>query len=144
MNLLSIFLKEKPGMNWITWTGITLLIGLFALNGPSQGQEQKARSQVQKQKTSEKSSDSLSAKEKVLKARQLLDEAKNELYYNCCVKEPCDRCALDHQSCTCSRDLREGKGICSDCYAGWQSGLGKDIKGFTKENVKPNFHGHEH
>lgn len=97
-----------------------------------------------KQKAAGKTSDSLSGKEKALKAKQLLAEAKGELYYNCCIKEPCDRCALDHQSCSCSRDLREGKGICSDCYAGWQAGLGKDIKGFTKDNVKPNFHSHKH
>lgn len=97
-----------------------------------------------KQGTAEKVSDSLPAKEKVQKAKQLLAEAKNELYYNCCIKDPCDRCALDHQSCNCSRDLREGKGICSDCYAGWQMGQGKEIKGITKENVKPNFHSHKH
>ena len=30
-----------------------------------------------------------------------------------------------------------------DC-AGWQLGQGKNIKGITKEKVKPNFHGHKH
>ncbi|MBI3111169.1 MAG: hypothetical protein HYZ01_06315 [Ignavibacteriales bacterium] len=97
-----------------------------------------------KQVTAGEVPNGLSAKEKVLKAKQLLEEAKNELYYNCCIKEPCDRCALDHQSCNCNRDLREGKGICADCYAGWQLGQGKNIKGITKEKVKPNFHGHKH
>src|SRR3989304_8232964 len=96
------------------------------------------------QSKSQKQSDSLTAKEKVQKAKELLAEAKEEMYYNCCIKAPCDRCALDHQSCTCNKDLREGKGICSDCYAGWQLGEGKDIPGMTKEKVKPNFHGHKH
>ena len=96
------------------------------------------------QSKSQKQSDSLTAKEKVQKAKELLAEAKEEMYYNCCIKAPCDRCALDHQSCTCNKDLREGKGICSDCYAGWQLGEGKEIPGVTKEKVKPNFHGHKH
>lgn len=97
-----------------------------------------------RQMATEKSPDSLTAKEKVQRAKQLLQEAKNELFYNCCIKDPCDRCALDHQSCTCARDLREGSGICSDCYAGWQLGQGKEIKGVSKENVKPKFHSHQH
>ncbi|MBI4419179.1 MAG: hypothetical protein HY563_10405 [Ignavibacteriales bacterium] len=87
---------------------------------------------------------SLSGKDKALKAKQLLAEAKEELYYNCCMKNPCDRCALDHQSCSCYSDLQKGEGICSDCYAGWQMGEGKDIKGITKKHVKPNFHRHKH
>ena len=83
-------------------------------------------------------------KEKVQKAKELLAEAKEEMDYNCCLKNPCDRCALDHQSCSCNKDVREGNGICSDCYAGWQLGEGKNIPGITKENVKPNFHSHKH
>jgi hypothetical protein len=71
-------------------------------------------------------------------------EAQEELVYNCCLEDPCDRCALDHQSCSCSKDLKAGKGVCSDCYAGWQTGQGKDIPGMTKEKVKANFHGHKH
>ncbi len=83
-------------------------------------------------------------KEKALMAKKLLEEAKEDLVYNCCLEDACDRCALDHQSCQCSKDLRAGKGVCSDCYAGWQMGQGKDIPGITKEKVKPNFQGHKH
>jgi len=93
---------------------------------------------------SRKQSEGLTAKEKIQKAKELLAEAKEEMYYNCCVKNPCDRCALDHQSCDCAKDIGSGKGICSDCYAGWQLGEGKDVPGMTKEKVKPNFHGHKH
>lgn len=85
-----------------------------------------------------------SGKEKALMAKKLLGEAKGDLVYNCCLKDACDRCALDHQSCQCGKDLRAGKGVCSDCYAGWQMGQGKDIPGITKDKVKPNFHGHQH
>jgi hypothetical protein len=93
---------------------------------------------------SQSSDQELSGKEKALKAKKLLEEAKEDLVYNCCLSIPCDRCALDHQSCSCSKDLRTGKGVCSDCYAGWQMGQGKDIPGITKDKVKPNFHGHKH
>jgi hypothetical protein len=96
------------------------------------------------QHTSEQKSGKLNGKEKALKARALLAEAKEELYYNCCMKNPCDRCALDHQSCSCYSDLQKGEAICSDCYAGWQRGEGKDIKGITKEKVKLDSHGHKH
>jgi hypothetical protein len=94
--------------------------------------------------TAKSSEQELSGKEKALLAKKLLAEAKEELVYNCCLEDPCDRCALDHQSCSCSKDLKAGKGVCSDCYAGWQTGQGKDIPGMTKEKVKANFHGHKH
>jgi len=85
----------------------------------------------------------LSGKEKALTAKRLLEEAKEDLVYNCCIEDACDRCALDHQSCQCKKDLRAGKGICSDCYAGWQMGHGK-IEGIKAGDVKPNFHSHNH
>ncbi len=103
-----------------------------------------ASNQQSQQMGEEKQQQDDTGKEKALKAKQLLNEAKNELYYNCCLRTPCDRCALDHQSCSCNKDIRTGKGICSDCYAGWQLGDGKDIPGITKDNVKPNFHTHKH
>jgi hypothetical protein len=93
---------------------------------------------------SQSSYEELSGRQKALKAKKLLEEAKHDLAYSCCLYDPCDRCALDHQSCSCGKDLRAGKGVCSDCYAGWQTGQGKDIPGMTKEKVKPNFHSHAH
>jgi hypothetical protein len=92
---------------------------------------------------SKSSEQEISGKEKSLQAKKLLADAKNELVYNCCLKDPCDRCALDHQSCQCNKDLRVGKGIRSDCFAGWQMAQGKDIPGITKDKVKPNFHSHK-
>lgn len=86
-------------------------------------------------------------KDKILKAKAMLDEAKKELAqdgkYNCCIKDPCDRCALDHQSCTCGDDVKEGKAVCPDCYAGWQRGDGI-VPGVKASNVKGAFHSHKH
>lgn len=101
------------------------------------------RSREKEEAASQSSDQELSGKEKALKAKKLLEEAKEDLVYNCCLEDPCDRCALDHQSCQCNKDLRAGKGICSDCYAGWQMGQGK-IKGIKASDVKANFHSHKH
>lgn len=85
--------------------------------------------------------------DKILKARMLLDEAKKALAqegkYNCCIKDPCDRCALDHQSCDCSDDVKAGKAVCPDCYAGWQRGDGI-VPGVKASKVKGSFHAHKH
>ena len=83
--------------------------------------------------------------EKIKQAISLLTGLKMELAnagkYNCCIKKPCDRCLIDHQSCSCAHDLKEGKAVCSDCYAGWQRGDGT-IEGIDSMNVKGDTHGH--
>ena len=95
------------------------------------------------QQTSENSS----AKEKIRQAQSLLAESKRELAqdgkYNCCIKDPCDRCALDHQNCDCAEDVKAGKAVCPDCYAGWQRGDGI-VKGVKASKVKGSFHSHKH
>lgn len=128
---------------------LTLSFGSEALGFQEKHSNHKKTEASKERQQKEKSerttaSQGISPEEKVLKAKQLLSEAKEGLYYNCCLEDPCDRCALDHQSCSCGKDIRAGKGICSDCYAGWQMGEGKEIPGVTKEKVKPNFHNHKH
>jgi len=80
-------------------------------------------------------------------ARALLDGAKKMLAadgkYNCCMKEPCDECALGHQSCRCAENLKAGKGVCSQCYGGWQRGEGKD-KSIKSSDVKTSYSTHRH
>ena len=92
-------------------------------------------------------SKSSSAKEKIQLAQTLLADAKKDLAqdgnYNCCIKDPCDRCALDHQSCPCADDVKAGKAVCPDCYAGWQRGDGI-VKGVNAKKVKGSFHSHHH
>ena len=88
-----------------------------------------------------------SAKEKIEQAKQLLSEAKKALMndgkYNCCIKDPCDRCALDHQNCPCASDVKAGKAVCPDCYAGWQRGDGQ-VPGVKASQVKMTSHAHKH
>ena len=91
--------------------------------------------------------DSGSAKANLTQARSLLDGAKKILAadgeYKCCTIEPCDECALGHQSCKCAEDLKAGKGVCSQCYGGWQRGDGT-LEGVDPKKVKGNFHSHNH
>jgi hypothetical protein len=86
-------------------------------------------------------------KEKVAQAKQLLKEAKKSLEkegkYDCCIKGDCDRCALDHQNCNCAKDVKAGKAVCSDCYAGWQRGDGT-VPDVDAKKVKLSSHSHEH
>jgi hypothetical protein len=86
-------------------------------------------------------------KEKAKQAKALLNDSKRSLMkerkYNCCIKDDCDRCALDHQNCDCAADVKAGKSVCSDCYAGWQRGDGvvPDVKA---SQVKMGTHSHKH
>jgi hypothetical protein len=54
-----------------------------------------------------------SPKDKIELAKQLLEEAKKALMndgkYDCCIKDACDRCALDHQNCDCATDVKAGR-----------------------------------
>ena len=88
-----------------------------------------------------------SPEEMLNRAGALIDDAKKALAsggkYSCCLDEPCDECALGHKSCNCAMDLKAGKGVCSQCYGGWQRGDGA-IDGVDPKSVKGNFHSHEH
>ena len=89
----------------------------------------------------------LTPTEKIKTAKTLLREAKSELTragrYNCCIEEPCNQCALDHQSCPCYDDLKKGKPVCPECYGGWQRGEGHD-KNIKAPDVKTTFSSHKH
>ncbi|MBI5215911.1 MAG: hypothetical protein HY960_09165 [Ignavibacteriae bacterium] len=84
-------------------------------------------------------------KDKVNKATSLLKEAKDELMqqgkYSCCIDEPCNSCLIEHQSCSCYKNLKEGKSVCNECYAGWQRGNGTD-KEIKPSNIKTSYKKH--
>lgn len=113
---------------------------------PKCGMELVLRENKPEPKDSERSG-SNSTGDKIQQARSFLAEAKKELAqngkYNCCIKDPCDRCALDHQSCPCADDVKAGKSVCPDCYAGWQRGDGI-VPGVKASTVKGSFHSHKH
>jgi hypothetical protein len=90
---------------------------------------------------------SLSPAERIAAAKKLIRQAKGDLIrdgsYRCCIEDPCDECALDHQNCPCFRNLRAGKEVCNQCYAGWQRGEGRD-KSVDPKTVKTSVGTHRH
>ncbi len=95
----------------------------------------------------ESQSQTLSPAEKIAKAKALLNEAKATLMeenkYNCCIENPCNTCAFEHQSCGCYESLKAGKAVCNECYAGWQRGEGAD-KDIKPSQVKTTYGRHKH
>lgn len=100
---------------------------------------------VNEQKASTESK--TTARDKVHEAKKLLLDAKKQLAregkYSCCTQDPCNQCLLDHQSCSCERDVKAGKPVCPECYGGWQRGEGK-FKSIKPSDVKTEFSGHKH
>ena len=88
-----------------------------------------------------------SAKEKINQAKKLLADAKKQLEregkYKCCIEDPCNQCALEHQSCPCMDGLKAGNPVCPECYGGWQRGEGKD-KSIKSSDVKTSYSTHRH
>ena len=83
----------------------------------------------------------------IAEAKKNLQEGKAKLAdegkYGCCIKEPCDMCALTHGDCDCYNDLKKGEHVCVECYAGWQQGKGADAK-VKPTDVKTSFVEHHH
>lgn len=83
----------------------------------------------------------------ISRVREDLADAKGQLtregQYNCCVKAPCDMCALMEGKCDCFEDLEKGEHVCTECYAKWQQAEGISDK-FKKEDVRADFTKHQH
>lgn len=85
------------------------------------------------------------------RAKQLQKEGKTEEFnkvmlackrtmaaegrYACCIKGGCNECAYEME-CACGKNLatKNGKGVCKECYAGWQTGRGS-FEGIKPEEV---------
>ncbi len=64
-------------------------------------------------------------KEKLIKAGK----------YGCCLKHPCNQCALMMGACPCGKNAAEGKPVCHECKGGWDAGDGA-IPGKRSRNIK--------
>ena len=112
-----------------------IVVGALFLLSSCTKQEEQPKGQLITQKEEPKTGEVLigEAKDKLIEAKaKLAQEGK----YGCCLKEPCNMCALDEAKCNCYEDLKKHEGVCMECYAGWQHGKGADEK-IRKENVKP-------
>lgn len=107
----------------------------------------KCRMELVKQEPHAKQNGTENPGDKIEKVKSLLREAKRSLKsqgkYNCCIDNPCNQCALEHQSCPCYHDLKAEKPVCPECYGGWQRGEGKDSS-IKPGDVKTKFNDHKH
>lgn len=55
--------------------------------------------------------------------------------YNCCLKHPCDWCALKMGACPCGKNAATSMPVCNECKGGWAAGDGA-IPGKTADDIK--------
>ncbi len=55
--------------------------------------------------------------------------------YVCCLKNPCNQCALMIGACPCGKNAAAGKPVCHECKGGWAAGNGI-IPGKKAEDIK--------
>lgn len=55
--------------------------------------------------------------------------------YRCCLKHPCDWCALHMGQCPCDSLLDSGRPVCNECKGGWYAGDG-EAKGKKPDQIK--------
>ncbi len=62
-------------------------------------------------------------------------QAMREGTYNCCLKNPCDYCALKMGECPCGMNAANDMPVCNECKGSWYAGDGK-IPGKTPDQIK--------
>ncbi len=55
--------------------------------------------------------------------------------YACCLKHPCDFCALKMGECPCGMNAAQDMPVCNECKGAWYAGDGA-IPGKTPEQIK--------
>jgi len=55
--------------------------------------------------------------------------------YGCCLKHPCDFCALKMGQCPCGMHAKEDKPVCNECKGSWYAGDGA-VPGKTPDQIK--------
>ncbi|MGC8667218.1 MAG: hypothetical protein ACP5VE_03750 [Chthonomonadales bacterium] len=75
--------------------------------------------------------------------KKLMSDGK----YGCCLKHPCDLCALKMGACPCGMNAASNKPVCNECKGGWYAGDGaiagksaNDIKTMPRMDMKMDKH----
>lgn len=55
--------------------------------------------------------------------------------YKCCIKPPCDWCALKANGCSCESMVDADQPVCPECGLGWKQGKGS-LEGIEPKDVK--------
>jgi len=55
--------------------------------------------------------------------------------YTCCLRNPCDFCALHFAQCPCGKNAAADRAVCNECKGAWYAGDGA-IPGKTPDQIK--------
>jgi hypothetical protein len=55
--------------------------------------------------------------------------------YACCIRPGCNFCPLAADKCPCRSNVKTPAGVCGECKAGWEAGVGA-VEGVRPENVQ--------
>lgn len=55
--------------------------------------------------------------------------------YGCCLKHPCDHCAVKMGECPCGMNATNDMMVCNECKGGWAAGDGV-VLGKTPDQIK--------
>ena len=69
------------------------------------------------------------------KVQQQKQQAIKAGKYSCCLKHPCDFCALKMGECPCGMNAAKDMPVCNECKGGWHAGDGA-IPGKTPDQIK--------
>jgi hypothetical protein len=73
------------------------------------------------------------------KADKAIQDLKSKLSgegkYTCCLKHPCDSCALKMAGCPCGMNAMDDKPVCNECKGGWYAGDGA-VPDKTPDQIK--------
>ena len=73
------------------------------------------------------------------KADKAIQEQKQKAMqngkYGCCLKHPCDHCALKMGECPCGMNAAKDMPVCNECKGGWAAGDGV-VPGKTADQIK--------
>lgn len=75
----------------------------------------------------------------VARALATLVQAKADMSvsgaFACCIKPGCNFCALAADKCPCRSNVKGPTGVCGECKAGWEAGVGA-VDGVQPQNVQ--------
>lgn len=63
------------------------------------------------------------------------EEAAKQGKYTCCLRHPCDHCAMKMGQCPCGPNVVKGMPVCNECKGAWYAGDGA-IPGKSAEDIK--------